>query len=72
MLGKGMSLKEALDEVKMVVEGVNTAEAALALGRKYNVSMPIVEEANKILFEGKSARLAVTDLMTRDKKAEHK
>ena len=72
LLGKGMSLKEALDEVKMVVEGVNTAEAALALGRKYNVSMPIVEEANKILFEGKSARLAVTDLMTRDKKAEHK
>jgi len=41
------------------------------LAQKYNVSMPIIEEVNKVLFEGKSARQALLDLMTRDKKVEH-
>ncbi len=70
LLGKGKTLKETLDEIHMTVEGVNTAEAALRLAQKYNVSMPIVEEANKILFENKPARQAVDDLMLRDKKRE--
>ena len=72
LLGKGEPLEKVLAEVGMVVEGVNTAGAAYELGKRYGVSMPIVEEANKILFEGKNPRLAVTDLMTRDKKPEHK
>lgn len=72
LLGKGEKLQDVLKEVGMVVEGVNTAGAALELGKKYNVSMPIVEEANRILFEEKDPRLAVNDLMTRDKKAEHR
>lgn len=70
LLGKGYSLKETLDEVKMVVEGVNTAKAAYDLSKKYNVSMPITEEAYKVLFNGKSAKQAVNDLMTRSKAAE--
>lgn len=72
LLGKGKKLREVLDEVGMVVEGVNTAGAALELSKKYGVSMPIVEEANKILFEGKDPWQAVNDLMTRDKKPEHR
>lgn len=72
LLGKGNKLNNVLEEVGMVVEGVNTAGAALELSRKYGVSMPIVAEANKILFEGKDPRIAVNDLMTRDKKSEHK
>ena len=64
------SLKETLDEVHMVVEGVNTAAAAYALSRKHNVEMPIVEEANNILYNGANAREAVLRLMTRDKKGE--
>lgn len=67
LLGKGKSLDETLREVHMVVEGVNAARAALELAEKYNVEMPIILEANRILFEGKSARQAVIDLMTRDK-----
>ena len=72
LLGQGKKLPDVLAEVGMVVEGVNTAEAALKLGRKYGVSMPIVEEANCILFEGKDPKIVVYGLMTRDKKAEHK
>ncbi len=72
LLGKGYTLSEALDEVKMVVEGVNAARAAYDLSKKYDVAMPITEEAYKVLFEGKDAKQAVIDLMTRDKAAEHK
>ncbi|HAL63239.1 MAG TPA: glycerol-3-phosphate dehydrogenase, partial [Clostridiales bacterium] len=70
LLGKGMSLSEALDSVHMVVEGVNTARAAYELSKKYNVRMPITEEAYRVLFEKKSAKDAVKSLMARDPKAE--
>lgn len=71
LLGEGKKLKDACDEVKMVVEGVNTAKAAYQLGQKYEVLMPIVSEANKILFEDKNPRHAVVELMNRDKTVEH-
>lgn len=70
LIGKGNSLEETLKEVHMVVEGVNTAAAALELANKMNVIMPITEEACNILFNGKSPQEAVYTLMTRDKKAE--
>lgn len=70
LLGKGMSLSETLDSVHMVVEGVNTAKAAYELSRKYKVSMPITEQAYKVLFENKNAKEAVRELMSRDPKAE--
>ena len=44
--------------------------AALALGKKYKVSMPIITEVNKVLFGGKDVACGVRDLMCRDKKAE--
>ena len=71
LLGKGKSLQETLDEVQMVVEGVYSAKAALALSKKYGIPMPIVEQVNAVLFEQKSAKEAVMDLMIRDKKDEH-
>ena len=64
-------MDEATKEVKMVVEGIYSAKAALALGKKYNVRMPIIEEVNKVLFEDKSAKDAVLELMKREKRAEH-
>lgn len=70
LIGKGMSLKETLEKVHMVVEGVNTAGAAYNLSRKYGVETPIIEHAYKILFEGMDPREAVNLLMTRRKGAE--
>lgn len=70
LLGKGYSLKETLDEIQMVVEGVNTIGAAYNLSKKYDVLMPITSESYKILFEGKDPKHAVIDLMTRSKTAE--
>lgn len=70
LMGQGMTMEEATKEVKMVVEGVYSAKAALALGKKYYVTMPIIEEVNKVLFESKSARNAVNDLMLREKRVE--
>lgn len=71
LIGKGATMEEAMKEVKMVVEGVYSAKAGYALSQKYHVSMPIIEQVNKVLFEGKSASEAVGELMLRDKKVEN-
>lgn len=70
LLGEGKTLQETLDSVHMVVEGVNTAAAAYEMSKKYNVEMPIVEEAYNILYNNRDAREAVLLLMTREKKEE--
>ncbi|MBQ2250469.1 MAG: NAD(P)-dependent glycerol-3-phosphate dehydrogenase, partial [Lachnospiraceae bacterium] len=54
LIGKGYTMDEAMKEVQMVVEGVYSAKAALALSKKYEVPMPIVEQVNAVLFENKS------------------
>ena len=71
LIGQGKTMEEAMDEVKMVVEGVYSAKAGYALSQKYGVSMPIIEQVNKVLFEGASASEAVKELMLRDKKVEN-
>ncbi len=70
LIGQGKSMKDAMEEVQMVVEGVYSAKAGKILADKYQVSMPIIEQVNEILFDGKAADEAVRELMMRDKKAE--
>lgn len=70
LIGQGKTMDEAMTEVKAVVEGVYSAKAAYNLAKKYNVSMPIVEQVNKVLFDGKDVKSAVMDLMGREKKSE--
>lgn len=70
LIGQGYTMDEAMKEVKMVVEGVYSAKAAMELSKKYQVEMPIVEQVNKVLFEGKNAAEAVNELMLRDRKGE--
>ncbi len=70
LIGQGKSYQEAMDEVKMVVEGVYSAKAALALAKKYNVEVPITEQVNQVLFEGRSAKDAVTSLLMRNRTSE--
>ena len=70
LIGQGKTMEEAMNEVQMVVEGVYSAKAAMALAKKYDVQLPIIEQVNAVLFEGKNAEQAVQDLMLRDKKIE--
>ena len=70
LIGKGYTMEEAMKEVQMVVEGVYSAKAALALARKYYMAMPIIEQVNQVLFEGKPASEAVKELMLRDPREE--
>lgn len=67
LIGKGRTMKEAMDEVNQVVEGVYSAKAAYGLAKKYNVSMPIVEQVNKVLFEDVPATEAIKNLLARDR-----
>ena len=69
-LGKGASLKAALSEMVMVAEGAKTAKSALALAKKVNVEVPIIEEVNQVLFEGKKAKDALKTLLSRAAKSE--
>lgn len=71
LIGKGYTMDEAMEEVKMVVEGVYSTKAAVKLSKKYQVSLPIIEQVNEVLFHNKPAAEAVTELMIRDKKIEH-
>ena len=56
LIGQGYTVEEAQKEVRMVVEGISATRAAKELADKYKVSMPIIQEAYKILFEGKQCK----------------
>lgn len=71
LMGQGKTMQEAMDEVKMVVEGVYSAKAAKALADKYQVEMPLVECVNSVLFGGKTAKEAADALARRDMKQEN-
>jgi glycerol-3-phosphate dehydrogenase (NAD(P)+) len=69
-IGAGKSLAEILAETQTVAEGVSTSESAFELSRKHGVEMPIVEQVYRILFDGKSPRKAINELMIRRAKPE--
>ena len=70
LIGQGKTLAEAQAEIKMVVEGLSAVRAARDIASKNHVSMPIAQEAYRILYEGKDLKTAVFDLMTRSRKHE--
>jgi glycerol-3-phosphate dehydrogenase (NAD(P)+) len=69
-IGRGQTLAEAMAARETVAEGVVTARSALALARRTGVEMPIVRAVNRVLFEGRPARQAISDLMERELRAE--
>ncbi len=69
-IGKGRKLKEIIDEMVMVVEGVKTTRSAYDLGKQVDVELPITVEVFNVLFEDKNPLTAVEDLMLRDPKPE--
>jgi glycerol-3-phosphate dehydrogenase (NAD(P)+) len=69
-IGEGRTLEEALAGKETVAEGVMTAESAWALARSAQVEMPIIAAVNRVLFGGQPASAAISDLMTRELRAE--
>jgi len=69
-MGQGLTAKEAMDKVSMIVEGVYSAKAALKLAEKYNICMPVVEQVNNVLFNNVTVKEAVYSLMNRNRKSE--
>jgi len=69
-IGKGKKLKQILNSMEQVAEGVETTRSAKQLSAKKEIETPITNEVYKILFEDKDPVKATTDLMTRDMKAE--
>ncbi len=71
-LGQGRKLPEILEGLGgKVAEGVRTTRAALGLARRYGIEMPITEQMELILDEGKDPREAIRDLMLRPGKNEY-
>ncbi len=71
-LGKGLKLDEALKQLGgKVAEGVYTTHAALGLARRHGIEMPITEQMELILNEGKDPQEAIRELMLRPGRDEH-
>jgi glycerol-3-phosphate dehydrogenase (NAD(P)+) len=69
-LGQGKAIDEVVANMRMVAEGVKTARSTVALARKHNVEMPIVEKMYAVLHEGLTPQVAINDLMERKLKEE--
>ena len=69
-VGKGKKPEELLKQSIVEIEGAWTSRAALMLGKKYKIEMPITQEVYSVLFENKSPLLAVNELMMREPRAE--
>jgi glycerol-3-phosphate dehydrogenase (NAD(P)+) len=69
-LGRGRSLEEILSNMTQVAEGVTTTPAALALGQTFDLEMPIAEQVNAVLHQGKKPADAARSLMKRALKEE--
>jgi glycerol-3-phosphate dehydrogenase (NAD(P)+) len=69
-IGRGQSLEEALSGMVMVAEGVRTTRAAVEMGRRHGVELPIIEMVHAVLFEGHDPREAVQMLMMRPPRSE--
>jgi glycerol-3-phosphate dehydrogenase (NAD(P)+) len=69
-VGKGRKLKDILDEMIMVAEGVRTTQSVVDLSKIHEVDMPITQEVYQVLFEDKPPIQAIQNLMTRELKSE--
>ncbi|WP_027701492.1 NAD(P)H-dependent glycerol-3-phosphate dehydrogenase [Metaclostridioides mangenotii] len=70
LIGQGKTLKETLDEVKMVVEGITATEVAYEVAKKLGVDIPITNAIFAVLDQGKNPKEVGIELMVRQKKHE--
>ena len=70
LIGQGKDAQTAMKEVGAVVEGYYAAKSAYELGKAKGIDMPITEAAYKVLYENADVRMAVQELLSRQRKAE--
>lgn len=70
LIGEGQSMKEAIESVGMVVEGIRTTKSTYELAKNHNIVMPITNEIYEVLYKDKEVENSVVNLMLRDKKHE--
>jgi glycerol-3-phosphate dehydrogenase (NAD(P)+) len=70
-IGSGMTVEQARSATDSVVEGVDTCRSIVALAEKFDIEMPITEAIHAVLFENKPVTAAISDLMTRQLRAEN-
>jgi glycerol-3-phosphate dehydrogenase (NAD(P)+) len=69
-LAKSKKTEEAIKIVKGIAEGIPTTKAAIALGKKYNVELPIISKLSEVLYKNKEPFKAISELLTRKLKKE--
>ncbi len=70
LIGKGVPMEKACEDIGMVVEGIKAVRAFYELKEREQISMPITDVLYKVLFEGKDPKYGVYELMSRNKKDE--
>ncbi|MEG1255260.1 NAD(P)H-dependent glycerol-3-phosphate dehydrogenase [Clostridium sp.] len=71
LIGNGKTAEQAVEEIGMVVEGIEAVKAFYELKSRTDVDMPITTALYQVLFEGKNPNSAVTELMGRRHKEEN-
>jgi len=69
-IGRGQTAQQAQNATKSVIEGIATCESVVALAEKYKIEMPITQAVYSVVFENKGVQQAISELMTRQLKAE--
>ncbi|WDE04989.1 NAD(P)H-dependent glycerol-3-phosphate dehydrogenase [Thalassomonas viridans] len=69
-LGQGKEVEQAMKDIGQVVEGYRNTKEVYLLARRMGVEMPIVEQVYQVLYQGKNAKLAASDLLSRQPKVE--
>jgi len=69
-LGQGESVDDAIESIGQVVEGYRNTKEVHMLAQRVGVEMPIVEQVYQVLYQGKSAKQAASDLLSRERKTE--
>ncbi len=65
LLGKGLSTKEAKDQIKMVVEGEYTVASVHKLGKMFDLEIPIAYGVYEVIYEGKDPRQVIQEILVK-------
>jgi len=69
-LGRGMTVDEVIAVTKQTAEGVKSCESILQLAQDHGIDVPIIEQVNAVVHEGRTPQQVVESLLSRARKAE--